>query len=571
MPEIVQFGVFEFESRGRELRRKGTRIRLQHQQFEILRLLVESHGELVTRDLIQKTLWPDDSFVDFERSINTAIMRLRHALRDDASSPTYIETVARSGYRLIPPVVEKPEATSVHTIRAIAILPLRDLTGTADSARFVDRLTDVLINALATGSELHVVSRTSAARYGDTTLSAREIARELDVQALVEGSVLRVDDRIRISIRLLDAVHDKRLWAETYDYDLKDMLQLEQEIADAIVRSATAAIKQGATTEKSRQIAPRANEFYIRGNFILSSDVTGQLGNAVKCYESAIEVEPAWAPPYAMLAECCRLRALFEHGSTEILLERTHTLAEKALQLDPNNALANATVGIVLAIHNWEWKEGLNRVRLALHTDPRSARIEVICAQVMLHMGRFDDAHRHVDSAIANDPSSMVLWAYRALTLYYARRYAECLHDYERILEQNPNFPLAVMGSAFALTELGRPQEALNAFDRLISATGWSIALVGKIQAHRRLGDTEEAKADLAELDRRYQEGACSPSILAWAHLAAGDGSASLAYLEKAVAAHDASLSLLLRLSPFDAIRDDAHYIGSLKQMQLES
>ncbi len=138
MPAITRFGVFEFDSQRRELRRKGVRIKLQQQPFEILRLLVEHRGELVTRELIQKTLWPDEHFVDFERSINTAVMRLRHALRDDAGSPTYIETVARTGYRLIPPLVDGAEASAKETIRAIAILPLQDLAGSADSEYFVD-------------------------------------------------------------------------------------------------------------------------------------------------------------------------------------------------------------------------------------------------------------------------------------------------------------------------------------------------------------------------------------------------------------------------------------------------
>ena len=267
--EFVRFGIFELDLRSSELRRKGVKVKLQQQPFEILRLLVAHPGQFVSRESIQKTLWPDNYFVDFEGSINTAMMKLRRALREDANSPTYIETVARNGYRWIAPIIGDAPAQSTG-IRAIAILPLQDLSGIPDSEYFVDGLTDALITEMAQRSELHVVSRMTTVRYKHSQQSMQQIAKELNVQAVVEGSILRSGDRIRVSARLLDAIEDRHLWAQTYDRNLQDILILQQDVVTAIVTSAALALKQDVVSSAPRQINPKAYESFLKGNFLFS-------------------------------------------------------------------------------------------------------------------------------------------------------------------------------------------------------------------------------------------------------------------------------------------------------------
>ncbi len=246
MEATARFGIFELDPRRRELRRKGVRVPLQQQPLALLHLLLARQGDIVSREQIEQTLWPDDRIIDFERSINTAIRKLRRALRDDAGAPTYIETVPRAGYRLMIPVTggtEKKQAPC-----AIGVLPLRDLTGTPDPRHFVDGLTDALITELARGTRLRVVSRCTMSRYKDSQQSLPEIARELNVQAVVEGSVLRSENRIRISARLLDATEDRHLWAQAYDRNLQDTFRLSDEIADAIASSAAQALSDRASS-----------------------------------------------------------------------------------------------------------------------------------------------------------------------------------------------------------------------------------------------------------------------------------------------------------------------------------
>ncbi len=569
---IVRFGIFDVDLDRRELRRKGVHIKLQQQPFEILRLLVTHPGELVSRELIQKTLWPDDLFVDFERSINTAIMRLRQALRDSASTPTYIETVAGIGYRLIPSVADNsPAVEGKSRIGAIAILPLQDLSSIPDTEYFVDGLTDALVTAMAVESDLRVVSRSSMRRYKDSPLSVRQIAKALEVQAMVEGSILRSGDRIRISVRLLDASQDRHLWAQTYERDLRDILVLQQEIADAIVNSASAIIKEGSRPSGIRQINPRAYESFLRGNFLLSTRTANQLAPAAQCYESAMFLEPQWAAPIAMLGECCRIQQFYNYGGSKELLSKAESLTEKALRLDPNNGQANATAGALLAFYEWNWSAGLEKIRLALTRDPRSSDLEHLCSQILLHMGRYDEALVHADIALSLDPSSLRLWSYRAQIFLYARRYAECIQESERILEQNPSSPMVLLNYGGALAESGRLHEALVVADQAFTTTGWSFALIGRMNIRRHLGHAEEARADMELLEQHHKEHICSPAMLAWGHMVMGDIERSYDYLEASAAERDANLSLVFHLPNFDPIRHDERFLRILRQMHLDA
>ncbi len=239
--------------------------------------------------------------------------------------------------------------------------------------------------------------------------------------------------------------------------------------------------------------------------------------------------------------------------------------------MDPNNALANAIAGVLLAIHEWKWKSGLDKIQMALRADPKSAPIEHIYSQVLLHVGRFDEALRHADAARSIDPSSLLQWSYRAQVLVFARRYADCLHETERLLELNPEFAISIVNHAVALSETGRYHEAISYFDPLIEATNWTMAMVGRMFAHHRLGHADAVKADLAKLERLYQQGTCAPSIMAWGYLAAGNREAAFACMESAVVAHDTRLSLFIRLPQFDAIRDDPRFVQALGQMQLNT
>src|SRR2546427_8583903 len=227
----VRFAAFELDSRAGELRKQGVKIRLQEQPFQILQILLQHPCEIVTREELQQKIWPSDTFVDFDHGINNAIKRLREALGDAAETPRYIETLPRRGYRFIGKI-----ECNAPRMRSLAVLPLENLSHDPQQEYFAEGLTEALITTLAKIGELRVISRTSAMHYRGVHKPLHEIARELEVDAIVEGTVLRAGHRVRITAQLIDASKETHLWAESYERDLRNVLALQAEVAQAIAR-----------------------------------------------------------------------------------------------------------------------------------------------------------------------------------------------------------------------------------------------------------------------------------------------------------------------------------------------
>ena len=261
--DIVRFSGFELDPAG-ELRSEGKKVRLQDQPLQILQLLVERPSQIVTREELRAKIWPSDTFVDFDHGINNAIKRLRETLGDTAETPRFIETIPRRGYRLI----AKLECET-HLIRSLAVLPLANLSNDPEQEFFADGLTEALITTLAKIGELRVVSRTSSMVYKNARKSLREIARELEVDAVVEGTVLRAEGRVRITAQLIDAQRESHLWAESYERDLRDVLALQSELAQAIAREIRIRLtpQEKAQFEQAYAVDPGAYEAYLKGRY----------------------------------------------------------------------------------------------------------------------------------------------------------------------------------------------------------------------------------------------------------------------------------------------------------------
>ena len=552
-PAVVRFGIFELDLRRRELTRSGVLINLHQQPYEILALLVRHRGELVSRELIRQTLWPNGHFVDFERSINTAIRKLRRALRESASAPAYIETAPRVGYRLIAQVVEQPAEASIETI---AVLPLKDLSNDPDAQFFVDGLTDALITEIARQSDLRVVSHATTRGYQNSQKTAREIAAELKIQAIVQGSILRSGNRIRISARLLDAVRDQHLWAQTYDRDLRDILALQQELVTVIAAAASRAVRRGSQPAPAREIDPRAYESFLRGNFLVSLRAPNSLAKAAEYYQTAMALEPDWAPPYAGLAETKRIQAYAGNPSYIEVVERTKALTGSALSLDPSNAQAHATLGSVIAMYLWKWEEGEERIQLALENNPRSARVEHLYSMVLLAQGRYEEALHHVDAALAMEHSSLFLRSHRAQVLLFARRYAESIQESEDFITDHSGFAMGLLNYGAALMLAGRPRESVPALDRAYAMSPIPAVLPALGEAYLAMGQMEEVKKIVERLKEADREVGVPPSVMAMGSLLIDETETALGWMEKAFHQHDIWLLLLNQLPLFDQVRN---------------
>ena len=428
---IIRFGVFELDSARRELHKQGLKVRLQEQPFQVLQILLEHPGEVVTRQELQRRIWPSDTFVDFDRGLYNAIKKLREALGDSAESPRFIETLSRRGYRFIGSVtandgagrmeegastgeVGMPRRQSHHrrlaigvllllafgatlfgldigglrqrwlikanpqAIHSLAVLPLQNLSDDPAQEYFSDGMTDALITDLAQIGSLKVISRTSVMRYKKTDKSLPEIARELNVDGIVEGTVQRSGDRVRITAQLIHGPSDKHVWASSYEREVRDVFALERDVIGDIARQVQAklAMEKRAPLTEPRPINPKALELYLRGNYQLNRQGRGggdeEKRKAAERFQQAIDADPNFAPAYNGLANA-HFRLLWPSSQDA---EIVRTAAQRAAELDPTFSDANVTLGNLL-LHSWNFRAAEDELRRAVALNPKCRGREI--------------------------------------------------------------------------------------------------------------------------------------------------------------------------------------------------
>jgi TolB-like protein len=348
---IVRFGAFELDDDTGELRREGIRVRLQEQPLQILQILLEHPGKVVTREELKQRIWPSDTFVDFDHGINNAIKRLREALADTAETPRYIETLPRRGYRFI----GKIECDALR-MRSLAVLPLENLSHNSQDEYFADGLTEALITTLAKIGELRVVSRTSAMLYKGARKPLREIARELEVDAIVEGTVLRAGHRVRITAQLIDPMKEAHLWAESYERDLRNILALQSELAQAIAREVRVKLtpQEQAQFAKAHPIVdPEAYENYLKGRYHWNKRSREGHVKAVQYFQQAIGKDPTYAVAYAGLADGLSIMGLWGLVPPDEGCGKAKALAVQALEMD--GTLAEAHTSLAWATTHYDY------------------------------------------------------------------------------------------------------------------------------------------------------------------------------------------------------------------------
>src|SRR2546425_1742153 len=350
---IIRFGAFELDFRASELRKQGTKIRLQEQPFQILQMLLRCPGEVVTREELQQKIWPSDTFVDFDHGLYNAIKRLREALGDSAETPRFVETLSRRGYRFIGKI-----ECDAPRVRSLAVLPLENLSDAPQQEYFAEGLTDALITTLAKIGELRVVSRTSAMLYKGIRKPLREIARELEVDAIVEGTVLRAGRRVRITAQLIDAPKEMHLWAESYERDLRDVLALQAEGAQAIAREIRVKLTpvDQARFAEVRAVDPDAYEAYLRGRYHWNRRNAEGLGKAIQYFQQTIAEDGTYAAAYSGLADClCGLSWLCfvspDHGCG-----KAKKLALQALEMNPSLAETHASLAWATLLYDQDFR-----------------------------------------------------------------------------------------------------------------------------------------------------------------------------------------------------------------------
>jgi TolB-like protein/tetratricopeptide (TPR) repeat protein/DNA-binding winged helix-turn-helix (wHTH) protein len=616
--ESIRFGLFEFDPRSGELRKQGIRIRLQGQPVEILSMLLARPGELVTREELEKKLWPADTFVDFDRSLNAAMKRLRAALGDSAETPRFIETLARRGYRFIAPVdapggsAAEPSVAPLYllsprlryfkplTLAAIAlaaigvmlylgklfdrfghdnsskrmssllVLPLKSLSGDPEQGYFADGMTDALIARLAEVSALRVISQTSSLLYKGTDKSLSQIARELNVDGIVEGSVLRSGDRIRINVQLVQADGEKRIWGQTYEQHVRDVLAMQSEVTRAIVDEIRVKLTPGeeARIAHLRQSNPEAYVAYAKGRFFWNKRTEEGLRKAVEFFEQAIDVDPGYALAYVGLADSWVPRAWYAYMPAKEAFPQAMKAVTRALELDPGLAEAHTTLAFLNLYYEWDWAAADREFRRAIELNPNYANAHHWYGEYLSLVGRHEAAIREAQRARELDPLSSIINTWVGSRYYFARKYDIAIDQYRNVVELDPRFVPAhlALGQAYEQTKMFR--EAIGELERAVDLSGGSPVYVASLaHAYGVTGRRSDSLRLIDELKKQASRRYVASFDMAIAWLGRGDEERALASLQKALEERSPRL-LFLEVEPrFDPLRSDARFQALIKRV----
>lgn len=638
LSRTVRFAAFEVNLRSRELRKHGLRIRLQEQPFRVLELFLDRPGELITREEFQRRIWPADTFVDFELGLNTAVKRLRQALGDSADTPRFIETLPRRGYRFIFPVtldsptsddragtnavvnaqppIECADPASVtelarvrrtrtkwiatglalvlaasgsaavylarrQTIRpdmqihSIAVLPLENLSADPEQEFFADGMTDELITELAKLGIVRVISRSSVLRYKHSRKSLPDIARELHVDAVVEGTVLRSGDRVRITAQLIRAADDRHLWADRFERELRDVLSLQADLARAVAINIEVKLTPPPVRlSASRQVNPDAFDDYLRGRHLFHELSTPDgLDSAVRYYNLAIEKDPNFAPAYAGLAQCYTT-GMFTARPLEPRRAwvRAAQTAEKALHLDDSLGQAHIAMATVRFRYDWNWAEAEREFQRGIELNPNDADAYTSYSVFLGVMRRTEEALAAVRKAEQLDPLSPIISNVAAWNYSWAHRYDDALQQERGTLALDPNFAAAHEEMARSYEAKGMWKEAASEWTQAFTLSGMDAATARTYQQAYETGGMKALWRKWLASDEETLRHGGRPRYMELARLAflVGDKDASFSWLEEAYKERDPGLpNLYFAANWFDDLRSDRRYLDLARRIGL--
>ncbi len=527
-------------------------------------MLLEHPGEVVSRDELRNKLWPADTFVDFDHSLNKAINKLREALGDSADNPVFIETLAKRGYRFVASHAAKPGR-----IESLAVLPLANLSGDSEQEYFAEGMTEALITSLAKIGALRVISRTTAMHYKGVHRPLREIAQELRVDGIIEGTVLRSGDRVRISTQLVDAHTDTHLWAEHYDRDMRDILALHSEVAQAIARQVQVKLtpQDHAHFARVHPVDPEAYEAYLKGRHHWNRR-PAEIAKATPYFEQAIVRDPAYAAAYSGLADCfSALNALGLASASESCI-KAKELALKALEMDDSLAEAHTSLAYA-AIYDYDFLTAEGEFDGAIWLNPRYAATHQLfgfpCLSVM---GRYEEAYTELQRALRIDPLHSHFNATLGFVYLYGRRYDQAIEQYRKTLELDPNSGLAHAGLGWAYSLKSLHEPAITSLRKGCEFWPGSTPIAWLGEAYATAGLRDEAHKILQQLDKlSKQQRYVTPYGIARIYTALAQKDEAFRWLETAYEQR-ACWMLLLKVDPvFDDLRSDPRFQDLLRRM----
>jgi adenylate cyclase len=562
-PALIRFGVFELDTESGELRKQGVKIRLQEQPFQILQILLERPGRVVTRAELERRIWSSDTFVDFDTGLYNAIKRLREALSDSAESPRFIETLSRRGYRFIAPVndaaADRQSAPALNpTHDSIAVLPFINISVDTENEFLADGITEEIINALAQISELRVVARSSAFSFKGKHIDPRVIGEQLNVRTVLEGSVRRVDNRLRVTAQLVNAADGYHLWSERYDREMKDVFEIQDDIARSIAERLKVTLKGGGQEPlvKATTKNLEAYQLYLKGRTLLYKRGLG-VPRALECFKQAVVLDEEYALAWAGLADSYTTLGYNGFAHPAATMPKAIDAARRAVELDPSLAEAHNALAIACLMGTWDKVEAEREFVRALELNPRyiQARDWYALYYLQLSEGRLEEGVVQARLALESDPLSAYANALFGTICCVAGRYGEGLQACENAVELDSESFLARWAHHFALYFSHRFEDAIAVGELAASMSGrhpWAMGTLAAVLAD--WGSPSDAEAIYTELIGRARRSYIPPSVLAMAAAAAGIDDEAIRHAREAFEIRDPmSQFFLTKLAPAGA------------------
>lgn len=623
-PDIVNFGEdFALDRRLRELRRLDRVLKLERIPMDLLLLLVERAGDLVTREEIVARIWGKDVYLDTDNSINGAIRKIRQVLKDDPEQPRFLQTVTGRGYRFIAtvivPPVEAPAAVPpstlpapAETVRAsrrrrwpvlvgacvvivavvagylfwtraqtrpspsqgrlmLAVLPFENLTGDPNQDYFSEGLTEEMITELGRLDPQHlgVIGRTSVMHYKGADVPIAQVGRELGVQYVLEGSVRRSSDRVRITAELVQVKGQTHVWARDFDRRLNDFLSVQSEIAQEIADSIQLSLAGASAAPRNEPANYEAYDLYLRGLYEWNKRTPDALRKSQSYFQGAIDKDPQFAPAYAGLADAYALMGTYDYAAADEVMPKASAAALHSLQIDPSLPEGHTALALIAENYNWDWETAEKEFRRAIELDPNYATAHHWYAECLAFQGHFDEALAESERARQLDPLSLIIAADNGAILYFSRQYDRAIERFRATLDLDPTTSRAYLIIG-AYAQKGDYESALRAVDQ------WQRVLPGpwiansRSYIYGRAGRTADARAARLQLEKECRTAtvACEP-LLASAYAASGDREQALAYLEQAYRKHSGTLTALKVDPVFDPLRSDPRFQDLLRRVHL--
>ena len=614
-----------FELRRQKRAQKSERISLERIPMELLILLLERQGSVVTRQEIVDRLWGKDVFVDTEHGINTAIRKVRQALKDDPDNPRFVHTVSGKGYRFVTEKNGRPEtpelvegrtprtpsgpdssarslttrdtaaprraltkrktaitiaalsllaatllvvlrprlfpSTQAAHIHSLAVIPLANLSGDSAQDYFADGMTDELITALAKNRTLRVVSRTSAMQYKGVNRPVRDIARELNVDGILEGSIERTPTSVHMTVQLIYAPTDTHVWAESYDRDLNHAYSLPEELSQTIAKEVKVATSP---PPAQRYISPEAHDAYLLGRYYWHADDSKK---SRTYFEKAIELQPDYAAAWSGVADSEALGAVEGKVPPETVMPQAEVAARKALELDDRSAEAHNTMAAMQLFYRWNWAAAERESARALELNPSSAEGHHLRSYTLRPLNRMDEVLQEEKKAMELDPFARS-WALGTV-LIRMRRFDAALNEVRLRSDAEPNNAELhdLLSSAYLLK--GMEKEAEKESERYLQLAGEKDQLVRQVQVYRRGGFRAVLEWRVDDLKQKAAKQYVSPSDFADAYAVLGRKEETIRYLEKSYQERAPHLVFLQSNPDFDFLHSDPRYRAIIKKMGL--